>query len=426
MDRECTNVQISVIIPVYNMEKYLIRCIESIENQTQKNIEIIFIDDGSTDNTFSILQEYEKKYNNILIMQQQHTAAGVARNKGIRKAKGKYVAFMDADDFYPDKEILQKLFEISEEKDALICGGSFSSLVEGREIKSFSGYREGLSFEKEGWINYVNYQFAYGFTRFLYNRKMLVDNKIYFPCYIRMEDPVFFVKAMLCAQKFYVITDITYSAVIVDKKIAYEDEKILKGIVNGFIDIMQMSIQNELKLLYSRMINEFFEKYEPRVVANFIKKKNMDEEIENINQVIDLGHQKWKDVFYKKISFLSEQDEEVAKYYEQMEQFNEQIKECKNIVIYGAGVFGKEIYDYISERLNNVNIEFAVTRLGDENSIARGKKIYQIEKINDIISKTVIIAVNATGEQEKIMIKLKQMGVHNIIFANYRALKLFI
>lgn len=426
MDRKCKNVQISVIIPVYNMEKYLIQCIENIENQTQKDIEIIFIDDGSTDNSINLLLEYEKKYNNILIIQQQHIGVGAARNKGMHKSKGKYIAFIDADDLYPDKGTLQKMFETSEEKKALICGGCFSNLNEGREIITFSGYREGLTFEKEGWIDYVDYQFAYGFTRFLYNRKMLIDNKIYFPSYTRMEDPVFLVKAMLCAKKFYAITDVTYCAIIIDKKIDYQNDRILKDTINGFADIMQISVKNQLKLLYSKMINEFFEKYEPRVIGNLIRKKSIYEEIKKINEIIELGHRTWNDIFYKKIVLSIQENEEYKKYCEEIEQFNEQIKECKNIVIYGAGGFGKEIYDYINKRLSNVNIEFAVTKLGNENITARGKKIYQVENISNIISKTVIIAVNEIEEQKRIMIILNNIGVHHVILVNYKTIKIFL
>ena len=91
---------ISVIIPVYNVEKYLRQCLDSIINQTLKNIEIICIDDGSTDSSLKILQEYKEKDNRFVILTQKNQYAGVARNNGLKIAKGKYVIFLDGDDFF--------------------------------------------------------------------------------------------------------------------------------------------------------------------------------------------------------------------------------------------------------------------------------------------------------------------------------------
>ena len=96
--------QISVIIPVYNVEKYLKRCLDSVVNQSYKNLEIILIDDGSTDNSSKILKQYSQKDVRIIILNQKNLGAGAARNKGIKVATGKYIVFMDPDDFYPDED----------------------------------------------------------------------------------------------------------------------------------------------------------------------------------------------------------------------------------------------------------------------------------------------------------------------------------
>lgn len=91
--------KISIIIPVYNAEKYLYDCLDSLINQTLKNTEIICIDDGSTDNSYEILCEYAAKDNRFIILQQENKGAGAARNKGMEIAKGEFLAFLDADDF---------------------------------------------------------------------------------------------------------------------------------------------------------------------------------------------------------------------------------------------------------------------------------------------------------------------------------------
>lgn len=94
------NIKISVIIPVYNAEKYLRECLDSIVKQTLQEIEIICIDDGSTDNSLAVLREYERKDERLKIIEQLNSGAGAARNAGMKAARGEYLAFMDADDVY--------------------------------------------------------------------------------------------------------------------------------------------------------------------------------------------------------------------------------------------------------------------------------------------------------------------------------------
>lgn len=92
--------EVTVIIPVYNTEQYLNQCLDSILNQSLKNIEIICIDDGSTDNSLNILRAYEKKDARLKVLTQKNAGAGAARNKGLAVANGKYLSFLDADDFF--------------------------------------------------------------------------------------------------------------------------------------------------------------------------------------------------------------------------------------------------------------------------------------------------------------------------------------
>lgn len=100
--------KVSVIIPVYNGEKYISDAIESIEDQTYKNIEIIVIDDGSTDNTYNIL----KKYNNIKYVYQTNSGPAAARNHGIEISKGDFIAFLDCDDLYEKNKIEKQVIEL--------------------------------------------------------------------------------------------------------------------------------------------------------------------------------------------------------------------------------------------------------------------------------------------------------------------------
>ncbi len=89
----------SIIIPVYNVEKYLKRCLDSLVGQSYENIEIIAVDDGSKDNSLNILQEYEKKYKNIIVVSQKNQGSFMARTNGIKIATGDYCLFVDSDDW---------------------------------------------------------------------------------------------------------------------------------------------------------------------------------------------------------------------------------------------------------------------------------------------------------------------------------------
>lgn len=93
-------IKISVIIPVYNVEKYLRECLDCVLAQTFQDYEIICVDDGSTDKSLEILQEYKRKDDRFVILQQRHSGAGAARNHGIKLAEGKYIQFLDSDDYF--------------------------------------------------------------------------------------------------------------------------------------------------------------------------------------------------------------------------------------------------------------------------------------------------------------------------------------
>lgn len=117
---------ISVIVPVYNVEKYIKRCVESILNQTLEQIELILIDDGSVDNSGKICDEFQEKDNRVSVIHQKNQGVSIARNNGLDIATGKYIAFIDADDFI-DARMFQTMFETAEKEnsDLAICGSDY-------------------------------------------------------------------------------------------------------------------------------------------------------------------------------------------------------------------------------------------------------------------------------------------------------------
>ncbi len=101
--------KVSIIVPVYNVEKYLDKCLQSLINQTLKDIEIICVNDGSTDNSLEILERYAKKDSRIIIINQENQGLSGARNSGLKKANGEYIGFVDSDDWV-DLNFFEKLY----------------------------------------------------------------------------------------------------------------------------------------------------------------------------------------------------------------------------------------------------------------------------------------------------------------------------
>ncbi len=115
-------VKVSVIVPVYNVEEYLPKCLDSVINNTLSDIEIIIVNDGSTDNSSKIIAKYQKKDKRIKVINQENCGLGSARNKGLEKAMGEYIAFIDSDDWI-EKDMLEFMYNHAFEKksDIVIC-----------------------------------------------------------------------------------------------------------------------------------------------------------------------------------------------------------------------------------------------------------------------------------------------------------------
>ena len=134
--------KVSVIMPVYNVAKYLPMCLESIVSQTLTDIEILCVNDGSTDNSLDVLQQFEEKDKRIIIIDKKNEGSGIARNTALERAQGEYVYFVDSDDWLDNNDVLKKITERadSENLDILIFGGLSCYENNGKIKKSKGGY----------------------------------------------------------------------------------------------------------------------------------------------------------------------------------------------------------------------------------------------------------------------------------------------
>lgn len=194
---------ICVIIPVYNVEEYIERCVRSLLNQTFKDVEMIFIDDCSTDNSIKILKEYANKDSRIKIFcLEKNSGAAIARNKGLEVASGEYLSFIDPDDAI-DLNFYESLYEKAKETNADI-------------VKC-----ERRTYEIDGSITYSNlnqtikergnFFFGYEWTTAIYRLSLIKDNNIKFlPELIKAQDTAFLNKVLLKTTKPIEFVDNVY------------------------------------------------------------------------------------------------------------------------------------------------------------------------------------------------------------------------
>ena len=178
-------VKISIIIPVYNAEKYLSACLDSVLQQTLQEIEIICVNDGSKDNSLAILQQYQSIDSRIVLINQHNQGVSVARNKGLEIARGEFVGFVDADDTI-NPDMYQTLYLAAKEFDVDVVISHFFKEQDGHVIKSSLPFSENKKLDKD-YIsqNIIPYMISQDGLNNVWNklyRKILIDTyKIVFP-----------------------------------------------------------------------------------------------------------------------------------------------------------------------------------------------------------------------------------------------------
>ncbi len=246
---------ISIIIPVFNCKKYFLQCIDSILNQSLKNIEIIIIDDCSTDDDYRLVVAQLQDDRFRFIRNKISLGSGTSRNRGLKCATGTFVAFLDADDFYPNPDSLKTLYKTAIRENLNICGGSL--FIVDSQSKIINKTFPGQYFNHSGNVNYKDYQHDGGFYRFIYKRSFLLRHNLTFPDFRRMQDPVFFVKSMLAAESFYVVDMYVYAYRKEHKKLVWDEQKTMDH-YSAIKEILSISNKNNLAHLHYLMVKNFY------------------------------------------------------------------------------------------------------------------------------------------------------------------------
>ena len=423
------NVKVSVVVPVYNTSKYLRECLDSIIGQTLKDIEIICVNDGSTDNSLDILREYEREDNRIKIISKENSGYGHTMNVGFSVASGEYIGIVESDD-YIQMDMMEKLYDVAKSKDVdfvksdyyLFWGDDDNRIIEKISLVDM----EKLYERKLGKIDIkdlsrgciANWTGIY--KRSFINNHMIRHNETPGASY---QDLGFFFQIIMFAtcgyllrENFYMYRQDNENSSINNKKKIYcncDEYSFIKSILKSNQDLEEY---NEVFQFFRFVGYKYnFLKIADEFRIEFLKIIGQEWDEDNKHGELILSYfMPWeKEEFY----LMYENPE---KYYEENTLFakklNDVVKSYKEIIIYGAGVKGTEVYNALKYSLNKFDyICFAVTEAKESMQTKQGlyvKSIYEL--VNEHKKAAVIIAVTEMYEEELLKVA-NELGFANIV-----------
>lgn len=399
------------------MAKYLRECLDSIIAQELKSIEIIAVNDGSTDESLKILCQYQKLYSNLIIINQFNQGAGVAKNVGLKKVRGKYVTFMDPDDYYPNSYCLEALYNAAEKQQVNICSGVLIENHRGIRTRKFQIKVENTILEN-CIIKTKEYDEIYGYTRYIYRAEFLHREHIFFPPYRRYEEESFTIKALAEAGVFFAISTEVYEHRIGYKRQDYPLE-ICFDILRGIRDAYQMVEKYDLRKMYENRLKNIFQEYVlPFFRFSYMGYAEIDEILQEINEIIV----RWvkDDHLFTEEIVLQYREQSINEY----ETLKRLVEKKNSILIYGAGLNTNVFLEMFPQCTANI-IGIAVTKKTtlQESKIAN----FEVKPINDFFQfhEQVTVLVTAAPQYwREIQETLVQYQFNNVQYIDVRKMEL--
>lgn len=372
--------KISIIIPVYNCEKYLKQCLDSALVQTIDGLEVICVDDGSTDRSAEIIRRYQARDRRIVLFQQENQGAGAARNLGIQKSKGKYVAFLDADDLYPDASVLEAMYHACEVWNLAACAGRRKHIWKG-VMEDEPLFQEMIAPVPCGvLLDYQNYQIDYDYQNFIFLREHLTGNGIYFPDYRRFQDPPFLVRALYAAGRFMVIDACLYCYRLPDMEQRFDGRKTC-DLLRGLTDNLLFAREHHLEVLFRNTVWRINDEYADVICRN-ITPDNLEllGLLMRANQIISEHYRDGSYVIqpFRTMAFCMNQ-------YPVRESLLRMAEDQKKILLYGAGQYGRLFFHFLKKNgLHNRVAAFVVSDVkGNEDQVEGVPVVALHERLKD-------------------------------------------
>lgn len=408
-------VMVSVIIPVYNAEMYIAECLDSLIHQTYSSLEIICVDDGSTDGTYSILETYRSKDSRIKLFRQDNQYAGAARNKGLGAAEGKYLLFVDADDFCRE-DMVEKLVNKAESEntdilifDLYLYDDKVKKIVQDSWKSVYPSYF-GESVKSAVDLKGTIFQVAHsGPTNKLFLREFVVKNSIWFQQISRTNDLFFVYVAMTYAEKI----------AILDEKLEYYRINNL-GSLQSTNDRSPFSFFTALQGLKDNLVH--------RGVYRLFQKSY--EKMALSVSMVNLASIKDRDIYIKLMNSIRDRLTEfgIGIYNTECNAFAGdffmKLRQITGIVIYGAGMCAEVLVKYLLfvKRVDKTKIKIVVTKKSGAKDNLCGIQIAELKDLSDgCMPETglFVVAVNDKNAQRAMIKNLCAAGIEDAMTVGY-------
>ncbi len=320
---------VSVIVPVYNVATYLPKCLDSLINQTLQNIEIICVNDGSTDNSLDILKDYAARDNRIVVLDQPNQKLGPARNTGLRFARGEYVCFVDSDDWL-DITTLDKLYNkiVSDKSELCLYGITTyhenTGQTEIMPARDMSIYRTRKN-DVCTWRDIKHAVFThFGAVYKLYKRSLLIDNNMFFPPAVCFEDVVYSIKCILLSKRISVLDENLYfyrvdvpTSIMSNAKAVDKTDDVICFITQAYDFLVSNNFYKELETEYldfvvsqlnyhnGRISDEQIKLILQKKAVNLIRDKKLSLQHEKLNNLYQTYSENTKNIVLNTTSRLN-------------------------------------------------------------------------------------------------------------------------
>lgn len=401
------NCKVSIIIPMYNVEKYLADCLQSVINQTLQDIEIICIDDASVDETFSIATSLAAKDNRIRIfLNEYNMGLAYTRNKGLHIAKGKYVYFLDSDDMITENA-LEELWNEAEKNDLDVVFFDGQVIYENESLRNkFAGYSMQHRYAYEAVMKGINAfeimqkngDWAVNVPREFWKKNFLLDNKIEFENGIIHEDELFSTLAVLQVNRCRVVKQ-RYFIRRLRENSTMTSEKSPSN-MNGYFKCLCKIIEflnfHTVEKQKNIVIDEYLGKMK-KIVIDF-----------------QLNHCDWEINSQTPMEYAVKKMLELEMYQMFSRENFQKIRMAEKILIYGAGKEASRIFGELIKHKINVS-GFVVT--DGKNNVKQlwGLEVKECSEWTDIRNAVVIIAVKNREQMVKIKEMLGEYGVDKVV-----------